>query len=269
LEGKYYFGAKELHEAEIQSWQQVRLKAKNELMRQFLLDTNIVNPVDSVIAFLETENDLQSKYDLAFAHWNKQDTTNAMLTINNISLQFTFSANQNAIHQQYIDYFEILQQMENSNWKACDLDSSSVLDLFELMEEGDVDIAAHARGMLVKGGFLDYIETVNLSEYTKSSGPQYDSKYYPAEELNQDYLRLFPNPAGDYVIAYYNVELKYQYGMITINDIRGKLIRKYMINPGENQMVLNLKDLPNGIYITALYANSHLLQSEKLSKGRY
>jgi hypothetical protein len=269
MEGKNYFGAKELLEAEIQSWQQIRSKAKYELMRQFLLDTTMVNPIDSVITFLETENDLESKYDLAFAYWDKQDTANAMFTINIIPVLFPLNGIQSAIHQLYIDYFGILEQIEDNHWRACDLDSSSVEELFNLMEDGNADLIAHARGLLVKGGFLKYIETVNLPDYTKSSGLDYYAEGKLDKNPQKDYLRLFPNPAGDYVIAYYRVELKFQSGMISIHDLKGNLIRKYMINPGENQMVLSLKDLPNGIYIIGLIANGHLIESDKLSKGGY
>lgn len=270
MEGKYYFGAKELLEAQIQSWQQIRSKAKYELMRQFLLDTNMVNPIDSVIAFLETENDLKSRYDLAFAYWEKHDTTNAIATINNIPSLFTLNDIESDVHQQYVDYFRILKLMENNHWSADDLDSASVQELFELVEYGGyANIKAHSRGLLVKGGFLKYVETVNLPDYTKSSAPQYNPEGTSTIKSQKKYLRLFPNPAGDYVIAHYRVELKYQSGMISIHDIKGNLIRKYLINPGEDQMVLNLKDLPNGIYIIGLYANGHLVESEKLSKGGY
>jgi hypothetical protein len=268
LEGKNYFGAKELLEAEIQSWQQVRSKAKNELIRQFLLDTNIVNSIDSVIAFLETENDLKSKYDLSFAYWNKRDSANARLTINNIPFQYTLSDDQSTVHQLYNNYFEILRQMEDSSWRACELDSSSVQDLFSLMEDGYVDIAAHARGLLVKGGFLNYIETVNIPDYTKSSRPHYISEDNSSKKPQQDLLRLFPNPAGDYVIAYYDVDSRFKYSVITINDMKGNLLRKYKVNSGINQIVLDLNNLPNGIYVVGLHANDQLLEIEKLSKGR-
>jgi hypothetical protein len=231
MEGKNYFGAKELLEAEIQSWQQIRSKAKNELMRKFLLDTNAVSPIDSVIAFLETESDLKSRYDLAFAFWEKRDTANAMLTINNLPLLFSLNDSQSATHEQYVDYFGILKHMEDDHWRPSDLDSATVLDLFDLLGAGDANIKAHARGLLVKGGFLKYIETVNLPGYTKSSGPKYNPGGNSANISPKDYLRLFPNPAGDYVIAYYHIESKYQSGIITIHDLKGNLIGKEGVNP--------------------------------------
>lgn len=269
MEGKKYLGAKEMLEAEIQSWRQIRVQAKADLFRLFLLDSTIVNPIDSVIAFLETENDLQSRYDLALAYWNIKDSSNALMTINNIPSQFILDDSQYIVHQQYETYFGILKMIEDSNWIASDLDPASVQILFNLMEVGNSGIAACSRGLLVKGGFFDYIETVNLPDYTKSSEPIYSLNNCPTNQPNQDYLRLFPNPAGDYVIAYYEIDLKYNVGEITINDMKGNILRSQIVSPGKNQVVFNLKNLPNGLYIFTLSANNQRLQSKKISKGGY
>lgn len=268
MEGKNYFGAKEILEAQITSWQQIRSKAKHELMREFLLDTNVINPVDSIIAFLETENDIRSKYDLAFAYWEKKDTAYAMAILNYIPAQFDLDEDQELTHQQYIDFFEILDQMAENHWNANDLDSSFVEDVYYLMENGDVKLAAHARGILVKGGFLKYIETVELPAYTKSSETMPYASGKIKNEIETDYLRLFPNPAGDYVIAYYNIEAEALSGVITIIDIKGNLLKRYNVKQSENQIVIDLKNLPNGLYIIGLYLDNRLLEAEKLSKGK-
>jgi hypothetical protein len=269
MQGKKYLGAKELLEAEIQSWSQIKAQAKADLFRHFLLDTNTVNPVDSVIDFLENENDLKSMYDLAIAYWNIKDSSNALLTINNIPSQFILDDSQYIVHLQYGTYFGTLKMIEDSNWFASDLNQSSVQTLFNLMEDGNTDIAACARGLLVKGGFFEYIETVNLPDNVKSSEPKFNSNNIIIKPPNQDYLRLFPNPAGDYVIAYYDIDLKYNTGEITIKDLKGNVLRSQIVSSGKNQVVFNLKNLPNGLYIFTLNANNQRLQSKKISKGGY
>jgi hypothetical protein len=269
MEGRENFGAKELLEAEIQSWQELRSKAKNKLMRQFLLDTDIIHPIDSVIAFLEIENDLSSKYGLAFAYWNKNDWSNTWQTFNNIPIQFTLSDNQTIVHQQYGEYFGILQQLADSNWRACDLDSASVQGLFNMMADGNADISANARGLLVKGGFIDYVETVIIPLYSKSGPIAYDSKEESPEQPKLENLKLFPNPAGDYVIAYYDINSDYMTASIILYDVKGNMLRKYLLKAEENQIVLNLSDLPNGIYLIALHADGQIMDVKKLSKGRF
>jgi hypothetical protein len=269
MEGKEYLGAMELLEAEIQSWKQFRARAKAELFRQFLLDTNVVNPVDSVISFLGTENDLKSRYDLALAYWDRSDSANAMQTLDNIPFQFTLGEYQANIHQQFLTYSGILITMKDSSWQESDLDSSNVQILFDLMDDGNADIASCSRGLLVKGGFLNYIETVNTPDNLKSGKREYHQNNKSAEQPKQDNLKLFPNPAGDFVIIYYDLEAKYNIGQITISNMKGEKLKRYDITPGKNQIVLDMKNFINGIYIITLEANNQKLESEKLSKGGY
>jgi hypothetical protein len=269
MEGREYFGAKELLEAEIQSWMQLRSKAKNELMRQFLLDSSIIHPIDSVIAFLETENDLDSKYSLALAYWNKEEFINTWQTLTNIPYQFTLDDNLIATHQQYYEYFNILQQLADSNWRTCDLDSTSVESLFSLMEDGNADISAYARGLLVKGAFMNYLETMYIPSITKSGPIVYHSNEEFPEQRKSDNLKLFPNPAGDYVIAYYNVNSDDLSALLTLHDVRGNILSEYRLDAEENQVVLKLSNLPNGLYIISLKVKGQIVRTEKLSKGRY
>jgi len=270
MEGKRNFGAKEILDAKIRAWKQIRTKAKAELMRQFLMDTNVVNPIDSVIYFLETENDLKSNYNLAVAYWNKSDTNNARIVLNNIPMQFSLTADQSIIHQQYLTYFNILGLMIDSIWQPSQIDSASIITLFELLTNGNANIAARSRGLLAKGGFMDYVETIGSPNFSKSSPSYYYQMHKGDDQHFPEHLRLFPNPAGDYVIAYYQMDERYRSGLITINDMHGKFIKNYSINAGENQRVLDLKDVPIGIYIVRLLVGyKEVIGEIKLIKARY
>jgi hypothetical protein len=267
MEGKKHLGAKEILEAKIQAWQQIRSKAKADLMREFLLDTNMISPLDSVIWFLENEPDLYSKYDLALAQWDNSDLEGAWVTLNNIASQFTLNENQSVDQEHYQIYFEILQTLADSNWQANQLDSASVRTLFYLNVSENPRIAALSRGLLVKGGFFNYFETINFPDMTKAS--KIHHLQYPVNMPNvkKDKLWLFPNPAGDYVIAYYELDPKYKSGEIDLLDIKGNLLKNYQINSGKDQIVIDLKAYPRGIYLISLNGKNHLIDSKKLSKG--
>jgi len=51
----------------------------------------------------------------------------------------------------------------------------------------------------------------------------------------------------------------------TITDINGKMVDSFMLKDKQNQIVLNLINTPNGIYIFNLYAGNELLETEKLT----
>jgi hypothetical protein len=266
MENKNVLGAKELLEAEIQHWQQIRSKAKAELFREFLLDTNVIHPLDSVITFLENENDLQSKYDLALAYWNQDDTLDALLTLNNIPAQFPMNDRQQNDHQLFETFFGITKTMMDSSWAASDLDSNSVEILIYLMEAGSPEISAYARGLLVEGGYTDYIETIVLPDIVKSSGPIKAPAHQSETNTDIEYLRLFPNPAKDYVIVYFNFNALENNAHLTINDMQGKLLKSITIDSNQNQVVIDLKDISNGIYLISLHSGRILIDSKKLSK---
>jgi hypothetical protein len=265
--GKNFLGAKEEFEAKIQSWEQIRSKAKADLMREFLLDTNMISPLDSIITFLESEIDLNSKYDLALAQWDNSDLEGAWFTLDAIPAQFTLDEKQSIDHENYMKYFGLLQTQSDSNWQANQLDSTSVSSLYEIKDSGNPRIAALSRGLLVKGGFFKYIETINFPVIAKSSDiPPVKNNENPTTN-KEDKLWIFPNPASDYVIAYYNLELKYKSGEIHLLDMKGNVLRSFPIICGKDQIVIDLKYYPVGFYMVSLYSKYQILDSKKLGKG--
>ena len=269
MEGKKYLGAKEILETKIQSWQQIRSKAKADLMREFLLDTSMISPLDSVIAFLENETDLESRYDLALAQWNNSDPAGSLTTLNNIPLLFILNENQDVILENYLAYFGILQTISDSNWQTNQMDSVSVSMLFYLKESGNPMLNALARGLLVSGEFFKYFETITFPDISKSSNILPDQHKEISTINKEEKLWLFPNPAGDYIIAYYDLDPKYKSGEIQVIDLKGNLLKSYFIRSGKDQMVIDLKDYPGGLYLISLHSRNQVIDSNKISKGGY
>lgn len=83
------------------------------------------------------------------------------------------------------------------------------------------------------------------------------------------HLVLFPNPAGDFVIAYFNTVKQGEKGNLIITDLQGRKIENILLSSEQNQQVINLKGYPNGIYIIGLLVNYKLISTEKLAKGKY
>jgi len=231
-------------------------------------DTNLVSQADSIITFLEEENDLASKYNLAFRYWNRLDSVEAFEILNTIPEQYNLTNDQLTTHQQYLDYFDILKLIADSNWTASDLDSVSVELLFEIKENGGSGISAFARGMLLKGGFIDYKETIVLPRLASPEENSFANKNIDDNEQRKDYLKLFPNPAGDYVIVFYDIGSDSRSFSLKLVDNQGIVIRIIQLEPGKDQIVVNLENLPNGIYLFTLNVNGKKLESQKLIKIR-
>ena len=124
-----------------------------------------------------------------------------------------------------------------------------------------------ARGLLVKGGFYKYVETINFPGKTKASKIHHLQYPVNATNITEDKLWLFPNPAGDYVIAYYDLESKNKSGELQLVDLNGKLLKSYQIESGKGQIVIDLRAYPNGFYFITLNSKNHAIDCKKLCKG--
>ncbi len=82
----------------------------------------------------------------------------------------------------------------------------------------------------------------------------------------EDKLWLFPNPTGDYVIAYYDLDQIYQSDEIRLYNLKGNLLKSYHIESGKGQMVIDLKTYPSGLYLISLNVRNHIIDSKKISK---
>lgn len=129
-------------------------------------------------------------------------------------------------------------------------------------------ISNYAKDMLVKGRHIDFVETVSFPLDVKN----YPAYYYLDPHLidfpENENLYLFPNPCGDFVIVYFNTTFENHLGTIAIFDLQGKELDRIKLNCFQNQLIVNLSDYPNGVYIVSLIVDNKLLASRKLSKAR-
>ncbi len=100
----------------------------------------------------------------------------------------------------------------------------------------------------------------------KSSNIHLDQykEYFKTNE--EEKLWLFPNPAGNYVVAYYNLDSKYKSGEIKLIDLKGNLLKSYHIVSGKDQIVIDLKNYPCGLYLISLDVRNQVIDYKKLSK---
>lgn len=230
----------------------------------------IYSPTSLIRIIINTdqgESSIQSKYRLAFTYWENNQEEQAMSALAAIPANFELSSFEQAIHQEYLDYFDILQIMKENDLNARQLDSSTVQELMNIMDSELPQISAYARGLLVEGRFIDFTETVSFPSEVKSYPDYY---YLDPKAINfpeEEHLLLFPNPSGDYVIAYFNSIDYGRKGSILVNDILGKRIAEMPLNSQQSQLVINLSAYPNGIYFISLIINNKLIESKKLSKG--
>jgi hypothetical protein len=268
-QGNDYFGAKEILESKIEYWQQIRSSAKYKLLKSYVLDSTIYHPYDSLINFYQNETDLLSKYKLVFSFLENGDMEQAQSTIDQIPVDYNLSNTELNRHNDYNLLFDIIECIEDSNWSARQLDSLSVSTLQDISSNGYSPVGSYARGILLKGGHIKYLEQFEIPVSFKSGNSESITTFSDPTYEDKEHLWLFPNPAKEYVIVYYEVPGKeISNSLLMITDPHGKLLSATPLNYSENQITINLKGVANGSYIVSLLQDRRIQDTKKLIISR-
>jgi hypothetical protein len=260
MQGLNTFGTKELLEQKLGSHQVKKEKAWTNINLFYKNDTTNWNQgIDSLIALYENQNKLSDKYELAFLFLDKSDSTNAFGILNSIPGEFDLDEQELLVHDQYQDLFEILWDTKNDSIR---LDSLQIQALLEMSSVSNGLPAIFASNLLIKEGILIYNEPVYLGEEFVKSDDIPAKK--TAIQNEPSTLKLFPNPAGNYFIAMYDLIGKEDPGILTITDISGKSLISIQLKDKQNQVVIPSKDFSQGSYLVNLIVGNNLVCSAKL-----
>jgi C1A family cysteine protease len=268
MQGRNQIGALESLESKIGYWSNYRSQAINKLIREFLSDTTLINPEDSLIHLFLDEPSLESRYRLIFAFLKKDQVEQAQNALTDLPLEFGLSTTEQEIYTNYVNYFDVLSTMKDSNQNIRNLDSSQVQDLISIMNSNLPLISTYARGLLMKGRHINFMESVSFSSQVKSYPDYYYHNLNKTKLSEEENLVVYPNPCGEFVIVYYNTTTENRLGALSIIDIQGKELNRIKLNYLRNQLTLNLSYYPTGVYIISLIVDEKLISSKKLSKAR-
>ena len=258
--GKNYIGAKELIERQLVTHETKYSKSLVKLERYYKTDT--INPLastDSLVALWNNQPYPVSKYKLAFHYLNNNDSTATFNTLDNIPVEFDLTLKGEDTHQQYNDLFNILWQ---TNHDTIEFDSTHFQSLLDISTNSKTLPGVYAKNILIHEGLIIYDEPVYFPDYFKSVNTSGNwTKAYKTE----DFLKVFPNPAGTYFTVEHNIILYEGECSIIISDIHGKTVSNYNLNSAQNQHVISTNDYPSGLYLVQLFINGVIKETEKLS----
>ena len=264
MTGKDSLGNKELLEGQIKGYKHLRDLAYNTLVGNYLRDTVNVDVNDSLVAVLGNEQKLHAKYSLAFNHLKHGDTALMREELENIPITFELTNEDQQIYQDYLSYISIMQQLQYDTINRHYPDSSQIVNLFSLVDNGHGLPSVYAQNMLKHLGFLSCYEPVyfpvSLNSNEAGKWP-FDQPNYPKSSS----LKLFPNPAADYFIVEYEISQSYEQAVITIYDMKGKTINNYQLSGNQNQIVLPTGTLNNGIYMVTLFIDNKPIDTQKIT----
>lgn len=264
LNGRSLVSIKEETESKLTGWNVKKTRALNNLYRYYMYDTsNNSNSNQLLTSLLLNDNTLQSKYALAFNYLSNGNTQAGEEILNSIPQQFSLSARQLSSNENLIAYYNILADYKYDSLNILQADSTTVAELYEIMEADDALVGSFARNILLALDQLTYVEPVLLPDMFKSA-EAFENYNKLIQTTKPQLIKVFPNPSKDYLIIEYKFE---NTGDMTIEicDLQG--IINYTVNKTtlHDQLLIDTRSWESGIYVVSLKQNGALLESCKFS----
>ena len=254
-------GAKEILERELAGHRTRRQSAYRDLQRIFKTDTALTGGSDSLMNMLQEEPDVYAKYELAFMHLDREEYVQAQGVVNSIPGQFELTVEQAAEQADFTKLIDVLVEADQDSLLFPSYDSTQIFQLKEIEENRNGRAAIYARNILVAAGEMDWTEPVYIPVSNKSAHMEKDE--VPNNQRKQ-VLKVYPNPAKDFIIAEYHLD-EISSGKLIIMNAEGKSIRQIPLKYAQNKLRISVKGMSSGVFFIKLIANGKKQETFKFS----
>ncbi len=231
-----------------------------QIKNNYLTDTINDYTMDSLMFFLGRENYVNAKYQLAFLYLQNGDYGSINDILNNISNDFELTEREAEENAEFISYFAIVQDMAENNLTYEELNIDQQEDLQSLAISIYLP-SAYARSLLLKyDENFTYTEPVIFPTISSSRL----QKPKDNNSNKESFIKIYPNPAFDYISVDYKLESGI--GRIEIIDNMGRIILSKTISNLSGTAVIGLDKLSAGIYKLVFYENNKLIETKQFNK---
>ena len=169
------------------------------------------------------------------------------------------TAEQEALarYEQFIDIRKGLIS-NNKNWLTAD---EATLTQLEALAELDGEGGRYARNVLEFLGADIYYR----DEFEPPADPQ-GRRSSPSMEEKQEHISIWPNPANEYFILDYEMENMSSSAMLNVDDPAGKRILSRRLTNPKDQVLVDVRSLPTGMYTWSVSDMGSILHSGTVVK---
>jgi len=267
LQGSSLISVFEELQSNLAFYRQQRTLIFNALVKYYSTDT--INPVasaDSLMVLLENENSISAKYRLAFLSLEQGAWSLGQNTLNSIPGQFSLTDEELEVHQQLLNYYDLLANLAQEGKTFAEADSVQIEALFDIEETQAGLPSIYARNILLALEKISYEEPILMPDFLKSAAVHEEYEDLMETLYEHYYLKVFPNPAGDYMVIEHNLEMEPEKAYVDLRNTKGKIVKHVIVTGKKNQQTVDVKALKPGIYIATLYVNNKDLESVKFTK---
>jgi hypothetical protein len=143
-----------------------------------------------------------------------------------------------------------------------EIDTSLQESLLSMVSASDGEIKTLSRNILLSKNMISYSEPFIFPDPNLKSTK--NKKHNSILTITDNSLKLYPNPALNYVIVDYSLEKSASRQNIRIVDMSGRKCYDQVIDRPRGFILMSITDLSDGIYILQICQNDKPVISKKL-----
>ncbi len=215
-------------------------------------------PLDSIIALLEEETDVNLQLKLADLYMANGQYTDALSVLNDVPVYYNEVAQHITLREMQLDMLDNGLDIEDLN--------GDELGNLATLAASNTKAAWQAKAILIALGIdtlpSEIEERIYSSPKTKTG---FESLVKPQDDNNTGtWLKLYPNPANNTVTLKYYLHEEELGFRLELFDLFGKTVKTYNLGNAQGEILMDISDLSNGIYLCNLSTKGKKLWQEKL-----
>lgn len=249
----------------LSAFESLQSKLSDALAQRAQLQYAIVNHylndstgTDSLKIYLAAQPDLWAKQLLLMQNIAEMDTLAANALLQAIPIN-SLNPSQQAEWNDLAEYYGLCKQIAVNENNV--VDSLQLIALTELATHVST-AGSSARNLLINQGAMVYNEPYIFPDDNLKSGKVIRRKQ--AIEKSDVVLKVFPNPATDYIIAEYQLDEQINKPLLNVIDVLGRNRQSVTLSCNKGYEVIPLINMPPGIYTITLCTNGTIIKEAKV-----
>jgi hypothetical protein len=263
LAGRSLTSLKEELESKLAKYRLNKARAMKGLVHYYSNPDNVANGTDSIVLLLQQDGGLQSKYRLAMLQLGLGNYQQAQSILGDIPAQFNLTGQQLVAHEDIEDYTGLAADVmqSDSGWFSA---TTGQIQQLVALEQATAPASAYARGVLVFLDEIDYLEPILIPDLLKSSTAEETFQQMLAT-APPSILELYPNPAKDYLIVGYTLDMEEVKGTIEIKNLKGEQVTSIPFTRAVDKLTVVTRGWKPGTYILSLTLKGKVMESAKFT----
>lgn len=265
LAGEGTISQLELLEADVAACRHELDANANDAKRYYQMDLDEgLDVLSAYTSFLNALSTFESKIDLAALYFSIDNYEAANSTLANIASNFELSEFQQTDLGYWQTYFTIARDVKEATCKQNVLSDTQISDLTSIADNQNSKVAPYALSLLkINNLNLGYVEPVE--PVTENAARKSQENNIFAISNSAQIIKIYPNPANDYLVIEYNIGNPYTKLGLQIIDPTGKIVLSQDLKGGQNEELINISTLKPGAYNASVKGDGKVMSTVKLT----